>query len=149
MRLHAKDCELYYCRQVGGGDPYFQGILHQRGYGFFADLRRHMTPLLIRAGKYLGKRMLETGRNVMEDVSSGSSIRDATRKRLRETAKGIKGDIFQKLQSGGTLVQPSRRSLHNKILLAKLTRQLGSGIKRKRRKTSTQSKKKRCEDVFS
>ena len=127
MHLNAKDCETYYCAQVGGG-AYFQGIPHQRGYGFFGDLRRYITPLAIRAGRYLGKQLLHAGKNVITDVASGTPIRDSTRNRLRETSNKIKQDIFQKLQQG-------------------------KGIKRKRQKRSCQSKAKRRKstyrDIFS
>lgn len=114
MHLNARDCESYYCAQVGGGDVYFRGISHQRGYGFFGDLRRYITPIALKAGRYLGRHLLHAGKNVISDVSSGEKFRDATRSRLRETTKKIKEDIFKQLQQG-------------------------SGIKRKRSKKSKQS----------
>ncbi|GBO29575.1 Uncharacterized protein F54H12.2 [Araneus ventricosus] len=98
MHLSRKDCELYYQQQVGGN--YFQGAPYQRGYGFFGDLKRYITPLVFRAGKYLGKQMLETGKNVFNDYTSGNSLKDSMRTRLRQTSKQIKDDFFQKLQQG-------------------------------------------------
>lgn len=128
MHLNAKACESYYCAQVGGGDAFFQGMPHQRGYGFFGDLRRYITPLALKAGHYLGRRIWQTGKNVISDVASGSTIKDATRKRLKETSKQIKSDIFEKLH------------------------QHGRGIKRRSTKRKHQSKKKRRKtepDIFS
>lgn len=130
MHLNAKDCEFYYCSQVGGGGNYFQGIAHQRGYGFFSDIRRFITPLALKAGRYLGKQLFQTGKNVIGDISSGASLRDSARNRLRETSKKIKDDVFQKLQQQGT------------------------GIKRKRPKKKRQTSAKRCKktthkDIFS
>lgn len=128
MHLNAKDCETYYCSQVGGGGLYFQGVPHQRGAGFFQDLTRYVSPILLRAGKYLGRQFLQTGKNVVTDVASGSSFRDATQNRLRETSRKIKDDFFQKFQSG-------------------------KGIKRKRNNRKTQTKAKRSKrshkDIFS
>lgn len=128
MHLHAKDCENYYCSQIGSGNAYFRGIAHQRGYGFFGDLRRYISPLVIKAGRYLGKQLFQTGKNVISDVSSGTSIGDSSRNRIRETSNKIKNDIFQKLQQG-------------------------QGIKRKRKRNTRQSKTKRCKkaqsDIFS
>lgn len=128
MHLHAKDCENYYCSQVGSGNSYFRGIAHQRGYGFFGDLRRYITPLVIKAGNYLGKQLFQTGKNVLSDVSTGTSFRDSTRHRFREASNNVKNDIFSKLQQG-------------------------QGIKRKRKKRTRQSKTKRCKkaqtDIFS
>lgn len=127
MHLNAKDCESYYCAQVGGGN-YFQGIAHQRGHGYFRDIGRRISPYLFKAGRYLGRQLFQTGKNVITDVASGSSFRDSARNRLRETSKKIKNDIFEKLQHG-------------------------KGIKRKRVKKQNQSKVKRCKttynDIFS
>lgn len=126
MHLNAKDCESYYCAQVGGGP--FIGVPHQRGYGIFKDLSRFITPLALRAGRYLGKHLLQTGKNVISDLASGSSIKRSARNRIQETTKKIKNDIFQKLQHG-------------------------EGIKRKRRKKSNQSRTKRRKtdhsDIFT
>ncbi|XP_035209161.1 uncharacterized protein F54H12.2-like [Stegodyphus dumicola] len=85
MHLNQKECESYYCAQVGGGGGvYFQGIPHQRGYGFFGDLRRYITPLALRAGRYLGKQLMQTGKNVLSDVAAGSSFKDSARSRIRQ-----------------------------------------------------------------
>lgn len=128
MHLNAKDCESYYCSQVGGGGIYFQGVPHQRGIGFFNDLTRFVSPILLRAGKYLGRQLLQTGKNVITDVASGSSIRSSTQNRLRETSRKRKNDFFQKLQHG-------------------------KGIKRKRNTKKTQLKAKSSKitrkDIFS
>jgi hypothetical protein len=118
--------------QVGGngghnGGNYFHGIPHQRGWGFFGDLRRFITPLALRAGRYLGKHLLHTGSNVLSDVASGSSLKDAARSRMRETSKKIKSDVFEKLQQG-------------------------EGIKRKRKRKKCQSKskcRKTKRDIFT
>lgn len=131
MHLNVKDCEKYYCSQVGfGNGNYFHGIAHQRGYGFFSDIRRFITPLALKAGSYLGKQLFQTGKNVIGDISSGASLRDSARNRLRETTKKIKDDVFQKL------------------------RQQGTGIKRKRPKGKRQTNAKRCKktthkDIFN
>lgn len=97
MHLNAKDCEFYYCSQAGGGGNYFHGIPHQRGYGFFSDLRCFITPLAVKAGRYLVKQLFQTGKNVIGDILSGASFRDSVRNRLRETSTKIKDDVFQKL----------------------------------------------------
>lgn len=133
MHLNAKDCEFYYCSQVGGGggENYFRGIAHQRGYGFFSDIRRFITPLALKAGRYLGKQLFQTGKNVIGDISSGTSLRDSARNRFRETTKKIKDDVFQKLKQ-----------------------QQGTGIKRKRPAKKRQTSTKRCKktthkDIFN
>lgn len=128
MHISAKECEDYYCSQVGGGH-YFSGISHQRGYGFFGDLARHITPIALKVGKYFGKKLLNTGANVISDVASGTSLRNSARNRFNETSSQIKNDLFQKLQ------------------------QHGKGIKRKRKaKTkhlNSKRKKEKHKDIFS
>lgn len=132
MHLNVRDCEAYYCAQVGGGrGPYFHGVLHQRGYGWFGDLRRYLQPIAIKATSYLGKHLLNTGKNVISDVASGVSFRDSTRNRFRETSTKVKKDLIDKLQHGSGK----------------------KAIKRKRKRQSNHSQKKRCKtvqrDIFS
>lgn len=128
MHLNQQLCHDYYCQQQSGGGPLFHGVAHQRGYGFFGDLGRYNTPFALRAGKYLGEKLLRTGSNVIDDITSGSSFKQAARTRLRETGKVIKDDILKKLQRG-------------------------KGIKRKRSRQSRQTKakprKKVVKDIFS
>lgn len=129
MHLDAYDCEKYYCSQVGGG-PYFSGVAHQRGYGFFGDLARYITPIALKAGKYLGKKLLNTGANVISDVASGTPLRGSARSRFKEATGQIKEDLFKQLQ------------------------QHGKGIKRKRKTSKKQSntkrrKEKHYHDIFS
>ncbi|GFS40168.1 uncharacterized protein NPIL_350621 [Nephila pilipes] len=100
MELDRKACQHYYCMQVGGGGAYFQGASHQRGYGMFSNLFRYITPIAMKAGKYLGKHLLNTGSKVMSDVATGSSFKDSAKSRFRETSKKIKDDIIHKIQSG-------------------------------------------------
>ncbi|GBL93153.1 hypothetical protein AVEN_139119-1 [Araneus ventricosus] len=112
MHLDQKACENYYCSQVqAGGGPYFQGVSHQRGYGMFSNLFRFITPIAMKAGKYLGKHILSAGSKVMSDVASGSSLKDSARSRFRETSKKIKDDIIHKIQSGSGI---KRKKSYNK-----------------------------------
>lgn len=132
MHLSVKDCEEYYCSQVGGGQgPYFHGVLHQRGYGWFGDLRRYLQPIAIKASSYLGKHLLKTGKNVITDVASGMSFRDSARNRFRETSTQLKKDFIDRLQRGSGK----------------------KAIKRKRKRQSNHLQSKRCKfarnDIFS
>jgi len=126
MRLSEKLCESYYCGQVGGGD-YFSGINHQRGYGFFGDLIRSIRPVAVKTAKYLGKKMLRSGADVVSDLASGTPLRNSVRSRFKEATSQIKDDLFRKLQ------------------------QEGKGYKRKRIPKKKQSKRKKAKhkDIFS
>ncbi|GFQ75430.1 uncharacterized protein TNCT_104711 [Trichonephila clavata] len=68
---------------------------------FFSNLRRYALPLMIQAGKYLGKRLLTSGRNIVEEVSQGKSFRNAARDQLRQSGREITTDILRKLKGGG------------------------------------------------
>ncbi|GFQ80480.1 uncharacterized protein TNCT_300071 [Trichonephila clavata] len=110
MHLDRRACQDYYCSQLQNGGSYFQGVSHQRGYGMFSNLFRMISPIAMKAGKYLGKHILSTGSKVMSDVVSGTSLKDSTRARLKETSKNIKDDILHKLQSGSGIKRKKSRN---------------------------------------
>lgn len=110
MYLCPKECENYYRAQAGAGSDYFRGIAYQRGYGFFGDLRRYITPMLFRTGRYLGKNLFQAGKNVMEDVVSGKGFKQSARSRLGETSAKIRKDIFERLQRGEGGIKRKRRT---------------------------------------
>ncbi|GFS98097.1 uncharacterized protein TNCV_3849751 [Trichonephila clavipes] len=128
MHLDLKACENYYCAQVQtGGGPYFQGVSHQRGYGMFSNLFRFITPIAMKAGKYLGKHLLSAGSKVVSDVAAGASLKDSAKSRFRETTKKIKDDILHKIQtgSGEHYLDLSHVLIH---LQAKITKKSGTAI---------------------
>ncbi|GFV84484.1 uncharacterized protein TNCV_5007461 [Trichonephila clavipes] len=84
-----------------------------------SSLRRYALPLMMQAGKYLGKRLLESCQNIVEDVSRGKSFRHAARDQIRQSCREIKADIIRKLQGGG------------------------GGVKRKKSHSSRQTKRKK------
>ncbi|GFR03769.1 uncharacterized protein TNCT_612441 [Trichonephila clavata] len=110
MHLDRRACQDYYCSQLQNGGSYFQGVSHQRGYGMFSNLFRMISPIAMKAGKYLGKHILSTGSKVMSDVVSGTSLKDSARARLKETSKNIKDDILHKLQSGSGIKRKKSRN---------------------------------------
>ncbi|GFW36061.1 hypothetical protein TNCV_4394601 [Trichonephila clavipes] len=83
-------------------------------------------PIMMKAGKYLGKHLLSTGQNVLEDMSQGKSFKEASKYQLRQVGEEIKKDILRKLKGGG-------------------------GVKRKKQSSRRQTKRKKsCEkDVFT
>ncbi|GFQ84233.1 uncharacterized protein F54H12.2 [Trichonephila clavata] len=129
MHLDRRACQDYYCSQLQNGGSYFQGVSHQRGYGMFSNLFRMISPIAMKAGKYLGKHILSTGSKVMSDVVSGTSLKDSTRARLKETSKNIKDDILHKLQSGSGVGESYLDLAHTLLhLQVKITKKNGSNI---------------------
>ncbi|GFT65433.1 uncharacterized protein TNCV_1902071 [Trichonephila clavipes] len=101
-RLQPEHCKAHYQNQIENTNPYFSSDFPiQRGYGIFSSLRRYALPLMMQAGKYLGKHLLESGQNIVEDVSRGKSFRHAARDQIRQSGREIKADIIRKLQGGG------------------------------------------------
>ncbi|GFT97404.1 uncharacterized protein NPIL_365461 [Nephila pilipes] len=80
MELDRKACQHYYCMHVGGGGAYFQGDSHQRGYGMFSNLIRYITPIAMKAGKYLGKHLLNTGSKDVARVKRRSLLNTGVRR---------------------------------------------------------------------
>lgn len=123
-RLDPGVCIRYYSQQGYGNNVYASNYPIQRGFGLFSNLGRFVIPLLKQAGVYLGKNLLSTGQNVLQDVSEGKNIADSARIRFRESGKKIKDDVLQRIQSGrGRIIkrkvlsrikQSKRRKLNKK-----------------------------------
>ena len=67
-------------QQLGYGLPAYRGVAMQRGYGLggmFRGLMRAVTPHLKQGLKQVGKRALQTGLQVMSDVSEGKNLKSS------------------------------------------------------------------------
>lgn len=83
----------YYVNQAGTGIAGFQGIKYQRGYGFFGRiLKSAIYPLL----SYIGGKAFKTGKNILQDITSGKDIKKAAKERLLEAGDEITGDAWQR-----------------------------------------------------
>ena len=92
-KLHApnhKFYEQYYvdqAKQKGGNLPAFHGARFQRGYclgSIFKGLFRWAMPHLQQGAKVIGKKALQTGVNVPQDVLDGDNIKKAISKRAKQ-----------------------------------------------------------------
>jgi hypothetical protein len=95
--------EQYYMDQSGSGMPVFYGALGQRGHGlgsFLSGLFRRAMPFLTRSAKSFGKRALQTGLNVANDMVEGSSFQDSASRRIPEGLKGFVASNFGQSGSG-------------------------------------------------
>lgn len=105
--------------QRGGAIRGFAGPEYQMGgkWAFGSFLWRHAKPLL----SFLGRRALETGVDIGQDVLDGKNLKQSARERLTETGKNIATTALDKVKS--------------KI-------QSGRGKKRRRRTTKSSVKRK-------
>ena len=97
-KIHTPNHKLYeqyylnQAKQMGGNLPAFHGARSQRGYGLrsvFKGLFRWATPHLKQGAKGLGKKALQTGVNVAQDMLAEENVKTATSKRVKQ----VLGDI--------------------------------------------------------
>ena len=99
--------EQYYvnqAKQKGGNLPAFHGARSQRGYGLggiFRGLFRWAMPHLRQGARVLGKKALQTGVNVAQDVIEGKDVKRAVRKRAKQALSDITSQSSPQEQSGG------------------------------------------------
>ena len=133
--------EQYYvdqAKQKGGNLPAFHGARFQRGYGLgsiFKGLFRWAMPHLQQSAKMLGKRALQTGVQVAQDVLGGENVKTATKKRAKQ-ALGLPSQNSSQSGAGKKAIKRKAQPRKN------------SSPPGKRAKASPQQKEK-PEDKFS
>ena len=136
-KIHTPNHKLYeeyylnQAKQKGGNLPAFHGARFQRGYGLgsiFKGLFRWAMPHLKQGAKILGKKALQTGVNVAQDVLAGENLKTAV-KRQGKKALGLTSQNSPQSGAGkkGTKRKAQRRN--------------NSSPPGKKRKTSPQQKK--------
>ena len=142
-KIHTPNHKLYeeyylnQAKQKGGNLPAFQGARFQRGYGLgsiFRGLFRWAVPHLKQGAKMLGKKALQTGVNVAQDVLAGENLKTAV-KRQGKKALGLTSQNSPQSGAG------------KKGIKRKAQRRNNSSPPGKKRKTSPQQKK--LEERFS
>ena len=142
-KIHTPNHKLYeqyyldQAKQKGGNLPAFHGARFQRGYGLgsiFRGLFRWAVLHLQQGAKMLGKKALQTGVSVAQDVLAGENLKKATKKRAKQ-ALGLPSQNSP--QSGAGKKGTKRKAQPRK----------SSSPPGKKRKTSPQQEKP--EDKFS
>ncbi|CAH3033852.1 unnamed protein product, partial [Porites lobata] len=111
---------LYYvnqAKQKGGSLPAFHGARFQHGYGLgsiFRGLFRWAMPHLQQGAKVIGKKALQTGVNVVQDVLDGDNIKTAVHKRTKQ-ALGLPSQNSLQTQSGAGKKAIKRKGQGTKI----------------------------------
>ena len=82
-------------KQLGYGLPAYRGVVMQRGYGL-GGLMRAVTPHIKQGLKQVGKRALQTGLQVMSDVSEGKNLKSSLKERALENATEFIQQPFKK-----------------------------------------------------
>ena len=96
------------------GPPY-----NQAGAGFFGDVFKKLIPLFTsKVVPYFGKKIMETGQEVIEDIKGGTPFKAAVKAGARGTLERGRADILRNLGGGGK-IKRRRRPKKNQKLFAK------------------------------
>ena len=82
--------------QRGGNVPFYRGPVLQRGYGLgsiFKSVAGSVMPSL----KEIGKSVLTSGFEVLQDVAKGENIKSAAKKRLKENSLAFLDDTVSRM----------------------------------------------------
>ena len=92
---------LNHAKQMGGNVPAFHGARSQRVYGLGSIFKSHFrwAALHLKQGvKALGKKALQTGVSVAQDMLAGENLKTATSKRVKQVLSDMPSQ--NSLQSG-------------------------------------------------
>lgn len=137
--------EQYYldqAKQRGGSLPAFHGARFQRGYGLgaiFKGLFRWAVPHLKQGAKVLGKKALQAGMNVAQDVAEGENVGKAVRKRTIQAVGELLPQKPSEEQAGAVRKGTNRPVRTNSV----------SSPSTKKRKTAPQKKQQGTYPLFS
>jgi hypothetical protein len=134
----------YYFKQAGNGLVGFSGHRYQSGNGFFGKILKYVKPAL----RYIGKQGWSAFQGIGNDVLSGDSLGDASKKQLLRTSHDVLRDVddelvnLKKQRGMGKRRKRKRKSI--KTIKSKKTK----SKKLYKRKRKTKSKKKRKAKKF-
>jgi hypothetical protein len=152
------DYEGYYLSQTGYGNnldeiSYYSGLPFQRGYNILTRFgSRFAIPFL----KYAGKKTLETGKNIIKDILSGTDLKAAIKSNLKRLASDALSDASQTInQSGSKAKRRKKRNKKLKLTLKNLKSKSIGKIKQLKKRSIKQNAKvlnkkkiKRAKDIF-
>lgn len=114
--------------QGGGGiETVFRGVPHQRGHGigsFLGGLFRRVLPFLTSGVRAVGKEVLRTGINVMEDMEQDTPFKQALKNRARESRDILLRKAEEKVKNimKGSGYKADPRAPGHQSMLARLNR---------------------------
>ena len=131
----------YYKNQAGSGIGGFAGQRYQKGDGFFGRLvSGSIIPIIRKVLPYLGKTALNTGVNILSDVSNGENFKSSAKRRLSETGRVIGERTMAKVKeitgSGRRRKRRTKQSVKRKP------------VKRRKKTTSRKKRTKKAIDFL-
>ena len=106
----------YYAQQAGSGiGPIYSGPLYQSGHGigsFLAKIYRTVSPYLKSGAKRIGREVLRTGTDIINDIDNQISIKDAVKTRSKEAFNRMTGGTYKQSNFGQI---PHTTSNHRRV----------------------------------
>ena len=87
-------------QQRGGNIAGFRGVGMQRGYGIggiFKRLARYAIPLFKQGAKVAGKRALQAGTEVGQDIIQGENVKESFKSRRKQEASDVVENAAKKV----------------------------------------------------
>ena len=115
-----------YKQQFGGDiDPY-EGYRFQyssrnlRGNGIWSTIKGGIMPILKSLLPYLGSTAASAATGFVDEIKSGKSFKEAAKRQLKKSAKGIALDVAERLDQDGSGVKKRRRRKKRRCSNSKL-----------------------------
>lgn len=121
-------------------ENYFHGDRVMKGHGLgsiFSSLFRRALPLFKLGGKYVGRKVLSTGMNVLDDVIEGDSFKKSLKRNLKTTSKDVINDVKNKMKGGK--IRRRKTTKRKKKCKNKGNRKKKTTSKRKRKRKNTEN----------
>lgn len=144
----------YYINQAGSGIGGFAGTRYQKGDGFFGRLiSGSILPIIKKVLPFLGKTALNSGIDVINDLSKGDSFKESAKRRMKEAGESIVNKSVEKVKqlTGSGMARRKKKSTKKKKAKGVTKRKPALKLKsrgRKRSLTSKPGRKKRASDFL-
>lgn len=145
----------YYLAQAQAGSGmggFYSGPIYQRGHGigsFLSGLFRGVLPILKRGSIAVGKEILNSGANFINDLENNVDAKVALKKRTKEGYSNLKEKMKEKMMSGDGY----KTRKHNKKQQSRVNRRgvktSGKHIVKRKKSVKKKSLKQKVYDIFS
>lgn len=152
----------YYTAQSAGAYDYYHGNLNQTGYGvgsFFGGAFRRLIPLIKNSSKYIGKQLLSSATNVLNDVQQDpSNLKSSLKRNAYQALNNVGNDLISKMRGGEfdlllkKGVKKGRKRGRKRMkrssskimkVIKRRTKSRGRPVKRKRSKSTNKRRRKK------
>lgn len=146
----------YYLAQAGaGGGAFYSGPIYQRGAGafqrgmgigsFLGGLFRRILPILRKGTVAVGKEVIKSGSNFIQDIANNVKPGTAFNTRSNEVLK----NLTKKVMQGDGYKRRASSKKHHSVKVVQSTKK--RQITKKNKKPNLKKKKStsKCKDIFS